>query len=178
MTTYSSGDGGLGANVYVFDTGINVEHGDFEGRAINCFACLPTCVSVSSCANNDDNGHGTHVAANVGDLQYGVAKHAIIHGMQVITTDGQGSLAGTLNAMSHVVDEGHAIYQMSISSATSALWDYTVDHVLANGVIVVVAATLVRMGAFTTQAAQTPHLTSELTMTTESFLPTATLEVA
>jgi len=133
-------DGGAGANVYVFDTGINVEHGDFEGRAINRFACLPTCVSVSSCANNDDNGHGTHVAATVGGLQYGVAKHATIHGMQVITTDGQGSLAGILNAMSHVMDEGHAIYQMSISSATSALWDYTVDHVSANGVIVVVSA--------------------------------------
>ena len=139
MTTCSSGDGGAGANVYVFDTDINVEHGDFEGRAINCFACLPTCVSVSSCANNDDNGYGTHVAANVGDLHYGVGKHAIIHGMQVITTDGQGSLAGILNAMSLVIDKRHAIYQMSISSATSVLWDYTVDHVTANGAIVVVA---------------------------------------
>eukprot|EP00450_Noctiluca_scintillans_P037068 CAMPEP_0194551052 /NCGR_PEP_ID=MMETSP0253-20130528/96025_1 /TAXON_ID=2966 /ORGANISM="Noctiluca scintillans" /LENGTH=715 /DNA_ID=CAMNT_0039398505 /DNA_START=31 /DNA_END=2178 /DNA_ORIENTATION=+ len=132
-------DGGAGANVYVFDTGINVEHGDFEGRAINRFACLPTCVSVSGCANNDDHGHGTHVAATVGGLQYGVAKHATIHGMQVLTAAGGGSLSGILNAMSHVMDEGHAIYQMSIGSATNSLWDYTVEHVTANDIIVVVA---------------------------------------
>ena len=83
-------DGGAGANVYVFDTGFNVNNGDFGGRAINRHSCLSLCAEVGSCTDNDAHGHGTHVAGPVAGHQYGVAKHATIHGMQVIGSDGRG----------------------------------------------------------------------------------------
>ena len=86
-------DGGAGANVYVFDTDINVNNGDFGGRVINRYSCLSLCAQ----------GHGTHVAGTVAGHQYGVAKHAIIHGMLVIGSDGGGTIIGVLNAIDEVV---------------------------------------------------------------------------
>ena len=38
--------------VYVFVTGINVNNGDFGGRAINRHSCLSLCAEVSSCTDN------------------------------------------------------------------------------------------------------------------------------
>ena len=75
-------DGEAGANVYAFDTGINVNNGDFGGWAINLCSCLSLRAEVGSCTDNDAQGHGIHVAGAAAGHQYGVAKHAIIHGMQ------------------------------------------------------------------------------------------------
>ncbi|KAK9759453.1 hypothetical protein K7432_017568 [Basidiobolus ranarum] len=47
---------GAGVDVYVIDTGINVRHSDFGGRAT-----LPVSF-ISGEATDDLNGHGTHVA--------------------------------------------------------------------------------------------------------------------
>ena len=75
-------DGGAGANVYAFDTGINVNNGDFSGSAVNRYSCLSLCAEVGNCTDNDAHGHGTHVAGTVAGHQYGVAKHATIHGIR------------------------------------------------------------------------------------------------
>ena len=96
-------DGGTGANVYAFDTGINVNNGDFGGWAINRYNCLSLCAEVGSCTDNDAQGHGIHVAGTAAGHRYGVAKHAIIHGMQVIGSDGGVTIIGVLNAMDEVV---------------------------------------------------------------------------
>jgi len=135
-------DGGAGANVYVFDTGINVNNGDFGGRAINRYSCLSWCVEVGSCTDNDDHGHGTHVAGTVAGIQYGVAKHATIHGMQVVGSDGRGTIIGVLYAMDEVVSSAERqIFQMSIASSASTMWDNAVDTATNSyAAIVVVAA--------------------------------------
>merc|ERR1719374_474289 len=140
-------DGGAGANVYVFDTGINVNNGDFGGRAINRYSCVSRrryslCAEVGSCTDNDDNGHGTHVAGTVAGHQYGVAKHATIHGMQVVGSDGTGTIIGVLNAMDEVVSSvERQIFQMSIASSASTMWDNAVNTATNDyAAIVVVAA--------------------------------------
>ena len=46
-------DGGVGANVYAFDAGINVNKGDFGERAIIRYSCLSLCAEVGSCTDND-----------------------------------------------------------------------------------------------------------------------------
>jgi len=46
---------GKGIDVYVIDTGIEVDHTQFEGRA-------SWGASFSTDGENDGNGHGTHVA--------------------------------------------------------------------------------------------------------------------
>ena len=120
-------DGGAGANVYVFDTGINVNNGDFGGRAINRYSCLSLCAEVGSCTDNDAHGHGTHVAGTVAGYQYGVAKHAIIRGMLVIGSD-DGTIIGVLNAMDEVVSSvERQIFQMSIASSAGTMWDTAVN---------------------------------------------------
>ena len=126
-------DGGAGTNVYVFDTGINVNNGDFEGRAINRYSCVSRrCYSlyaaVISCTDNDENGRGTHVAGTVTGSQHGVATHATILSMQVLGVDRTGTVIGVLNAMEQIVSSlERQIFQMSITSSKSALWDNAVD---------------------------------------------------
>ena len=46
-------DDGAGANVYVSDTDINVNNGDFGGRAINRYSCLSLCAEVDSGSTSD-----------------------------------------------------------------------------------------------------------------------------
>ena len=63
-------DDGAGTNVYVFDTGINVNNGDFGGRAINRYSCVSRrcyslCAAVIGRTDNDENGRGTHVEGTV-----------------------------------------------------------------------------------------------------------------
>ena len=66
---YSAG-GGEGVDVYVIDTGTNVDHVDFEGRA-SWGKTIPT-----GDADEDGNGHGTHCSGTVAGKKYGVAKKA------------------------------------------------------------------------------------------------------
>ena len=121
-------DCGAGANVYAFDTGINVNNGDFGGRAINRYSCLSLCAEVGSCTDNDAHGHGTHVAGTVAGHQYGVAKHATIHGVQVKGSDGRGTIIGVLNAMNEVVSSvERQIFQMSIASSAGTMRDTVVN---------------------------------------------------
>ena len=121
-------DGGVGANVYVFDEGMKVNNGDFGGKAINRCSCLSLCAEVGSCTDNDAHSHGTHVAETLAGHQYGVAKHATIHGMLVIGSDGEGIIIGVLNAMDEVVSSvERQIFQMSIASSASTMWDTTVN---------------------------------------------------
>ena len=118
-------DGGAGANVYAFDTGTNVNNGDFGGWATNRYICLSLCAEVGSCTDNDAQGHGIHVAGTAAGHQYVVAKHAIIHGMQVIGSDGGGTIIGALNAMDEVVSSVER--QMSIASSAGTVWDTVVN---------------------------------------------------
>jgi len=52
-------NGGDGVDVYVIDTGININHVEFEGRA-----SWGTTIPVDD-VDEDDNGHGTHVAGTI-----------------------------------------------------------------------------------------------------------------
>ena len=83
---------------------------------------------VGNCTDNDAHGHGTHVAGTVAGHQYGVTKHAIIHGMLVIGSDGGGTILGVLNAMDEVVSSvERQIFQMSIASSAGTMWDTAVN---------------------------------------------------
>jgi subtilisin family serine protease len=61
---------GEGVDAYIVDTGILLEHVDFNGRAV-------WGMTASAHQNEGDvdlNGHGTHVAGTIGSTTYGVAK--------------------------------------------------------------------------------------------------------
>ncbi|KAK9764153.1 hypothetical protein K7432_008576 [Basidiobolus ranarum] len=59
---------GQGVDVYIIDTGINVSHNEFGGRAT-----LPISF-ISGESTADLHGHGTHISGTIGGATYGVAK--------------------------------------------------------------------------------------------------------
>lgn len=88
-----SEDGGEGVDVYVIDTGTNIEHVDFEGRA-HWGKTIP--------ANDDDvdgNGHGTHCSGTIGGKKYGVAKKANIYAVKVLKSNGSGTMSDVVKGV-------------------------------------------------------------------------------
>ena len=96
-----SDNGGEGVDVYVIDTGTNVEHVDFEGRA-HWGKTIP--------ANDEDldgNGHGTHCSGTIGGKKFGVAKKANIYAVKVLKSNGSGTMSDVVKgvewaALSHI----------------------------------------------------------------------------
>lgn len=79
--------GGEGVTAYVIDTGVNVGHDDFDGRA-HWGKTVP-----SGDADEDGNGHGTHCAGTIGGSKYGVAKKAKIVAVKVLRSNGSGTMS-------------------------------------------------------------------------------------
>ncbi|KAK6526445.1 Basic amino-acid permease [Orbilia ellipsospora] len=71
---------GEGTYAYVIDSGVNVAHNDFEGRA----ECGYNALHPESSSHNDTVGHGTHVAGIIASKSYGVAKKAKVISVKVI----------------------------------------------------------------------------------------------
>ncbi|KAK7036506.1 proteinase B [Paramarasmius palmivorus] len=80
-------DGGEGVDVYVIDTGINVKHVEFEGRAL-WGKTMP-----QNDVDEDGNGHGTHCAGTIASRAYGVAKGANVIAVKVLGSNGSGSMS-------------------------------------------------------------------------------------
>ncbi|KAF2431525.1 subtilase [Tothia fuscella] len=88
-----SADGGEGVDVYVIDTGTNVNHVDFEGRA-KWGKTIP-----NGDADEDGNGHGTHCSGTVGGKKYGVAKKANIVAVKVLRSNGSGTMSDVVKGV-------------------------------------------------------------------------------
>src|SRR5690554_8085917 len=75
-------NGGEDISVFVIDTGININHKEFEGRAV-WGATIP-----DGDPDSDDNGHGTHCAGTIGSRAYGVSKKAKVVAVKVLRSNG------------------------------------------------------------------------------------------
>ena len=70
---------GSGTYAYVVDSGININHQEFGGRA--------SLGSNFAGGNHvDDGGHGTHVSGTIGGATYGVAKRTNLISVKVFGT--------------------------------------------------------------------------------------------
>lgn len=85
--------GGEGVDVYVIDTGTNIEHVDFEGRA-HWGKTIP-----QGDEDEDGNGHGTHCSGTVGGKKYGVAKKANIYAVKVLRSNGSGTMSDVVKGV-------------------------------------------------------------------------------
>ncbi|KAJ7188904.1 serine-type endopeptidase [Mycena filopes] len=88
FTRYEYDDqGGEGVDVYVIDTGINIAHQEFQGRA-SWGKTIP-----QNDVDEDGNGHGTHCAGTIASRKYGVAKAANVIAVKVLGSNGSGSMS-------------------------------------------------------------------------------------
>ncbi|KAG4261478.1 hypothetical protein FPRO03_11495 [Fusarium proliferatum] len=134
--TYDS-TAGAGTFVYVLDSGIYLEHEEFQGRAV--FGADTSGVTTKK-------QHGTLVAAIVNGATYGVAKKATVVDVQVLGDDG-GSSSGVLAGLSWTVNDivsknraGKAVINMSLSGGNSVILNEAVQKAIDAGIPVVAAA--------------------------------------
>ncbi|KAF9448260.1 hypothetical protein P691DRAFT_775538 [Macrolepiota fuliginosa MF-IS2] len=85
--------GGEGVDVYVIDTGINVDHDEFEGRA-HWGKTIP-----QNDEDIDGNGHGSHCAGTIASRKYGVAKQANVYAVKVLGTNGSGTMSDVVGGV-------------------------------------------------------------------------------
>lgn len=85
--------GGEGVDVYIIDTGVNVNHVEFGGRA-SWGATIP-----ANDVDEDGNGHGTHCAGTIGSAKYGVAKAANLIAVKVLGSNGSGSMSDVVGGV-------------------------------------------------------------------------------
>ncbi|KAJ2782847.1 proteinase B [Coemansia javaensis] len=141
--------GGAGITVYVVDTGININHVDFEGRAR-----WGKTVPVND-VDEDANGHGTHVAGTIAGKRYGVAKQAEVVAVKVLGSNGSGTMADVVmgveftvkehrRAVAEAAREGRAhrgsVANMSLGGGLSRALNLAVDAAVRAGVHYAVAA--------------------------------------
>jgi len=91
--------GGEGVDVYVIDTGINIEHVEFEGRA-SWGKTMP-----ENDEDLDGNGHGTHCAGTIASRKYGVAKGANVIAVKVLGSNGSGTMSDVVGGVAWAVEQ-------------------------------------------------------------------------
>lgn len=131
-------EGGKGVKVYVIDTGINVDHVDFDGRA-EWGATIP-----DNDEDEDGNGHGSHCAGTIAGKRYGVAKKANPVAVKVLRSSGSGTMSDVVKGVDwaveqHKIDEAKAlktgkkykgaVANMSLGGGRSRALDAAVDGV-------------------------------------------------
>jgi subtilisin family serine protease len=136
--TYTYSRTGAGVRAYIIDTGIDVAHQEFGGRASAGFdATLPVLGNADDC-----NGHGTHVAGTVGGTTYGIAKNVSLVAVKVLDCTGFGQTSGVIAGVDWVT-QNHvkpAVANMSLGGGASATLDQAVSNSIQAGVTYAVAA--------------------------------------
>ena len=123
---------GDGVTVYVVDTGIQVGHPEFGGRATHGYPGDA----------EDCHGHGTHVAGTIGGTTYGVAKGVDLVAVKVLDCAGTGTWADMIAGLEWVAANGvrPAVINMSLGGAFSETANEAVARLTDLGFPVVVAA--------------------------------------
>lgn len=131
---YYSWDGtGSGVRVYLVDTGINVSHPGFGGRATN--------LSWNSQYNGTDcNGHGTQMAGEIGGALYGVARSVQVSGVRVFDNcSGSTSTSAVIAGLNWIIANRQlpAIVNVSLRFSYSSALNLAADAVKNNGMLLV-----------------------------------------
>jgi cerevisin len=155
LTKYEYDDkGGEGVDVYVIDTGINIDHVEFEGRA-RWGKTMP-----ANDVDEDGNGHGTHCAGTIASRRYGVAKKANLIAVKVLGSNGSGSMSDVVGgvvwaseqaakaaakARAEYLATGYTAHKgsvanMSLGGGKSKALDQAVNAAVDNGMHFAVAA--------------------------------------
>ena len=138
-TTYNYTSTGAGVTAYIIDTGVEITHPDFGGRA----SVLGD--QIGDGRNGIDcNGHGTHVAGTVGGATWGVAKGVTIKAERVLNCSGSGTTAGVIAGIDAVTADHAAgtpaVANMSLGGGFSQALNDAVNNSINDGVTYALAA--------------------------------------
>jgi len=132
---------GAGVTAYIIDTGIYTAHNQFAGRARWGFS------AITNEANDDLNGHGTHVSGTVGGNTYGVAKKVTLVAVKVLAGNGSGTTVGVIAGVDWATkdhtDRGRdarSVANMSLGGGISATLDTAVNNSITAGISYAIAA--------------------------------------
>jgi len=126
---------GAGVHIYVFDTGIYLQHNEFEGRAF-------WGTNTADNTTTDGNGHGTHCAGIAAGKTYGLAKRATLVAVKVLTDQGTGSTQGVIDGINWAVSHHNrpSVGSMSVGGTKSPSLNSAVAAATEKGMQIVTAA--------------------------------------
>jgi subtilisin len=138
---------GRGVRVAVLDTGLDLQHPDFQGRSISSRSF------VLGEEAQDGHGHGTHcIGTACGPRQpgqsprYGIAFDSEIFAGKVLSNRGSGSDGGILAGITWAIANGCSVISMSLGAAVgpgqgfSPIFEAVAQRALAAGTLIVAAA--------------------------------------
>ncbi|WP_253258283.1 S8 family peptidase [Pseudonocardia sp. N23] len=132
---FTTNSTGAGVTIFVVDTGVDVTHPDFGGRAS---------VGTDTIDDNatDCDGHGTVVAGIAASTTYGVAKQASVSSVKVLDCNGTGTLSSLLSGVDWVArnHSGPSVAVMSWSYGSSDVLTAAVKGLVDSGVFVASSA--------------------------------------
>lgn len=126
--------------VYVMDSGIYINHPDFENRAS---------VGISLVKNEngiDKNGHGTHVAGIIGSATYGVAKKSQLISVQILDQFLSGYLSTIVSGLQWIYNHSKthtkkSVINLSVNGVgVNKFVNDAIDEMVRNNISVVVSA--------------------------------------
>lgn len=129
---------GMQVNAYVLDSGVQIYHPEFEGRAIHGR-------DFTRDGPGDVNGHGTHVAGIIGSRTYGVAKNVQIVEVKALNDKGAGSLSTIIAAIefaaNHRLQSGRmGVANLSLGAYKNAMLNSAIEKAVRAGLVIVAAA--------------------------------------
>jgi len=129
---------GQNVNIYIIDTGIFIEHNDFQGRAKYGQNFVDT-------VDTDQNGHGTHCAGTAAGATWGIAKKANLIAVKVLGAGGSGATSGVIAGINwvtqqHVAGNHPSVASMSLGSSTDGGKNAAIAASSRQGVVYSVAA--------------------------------------
>lgn len=133
--SYTTNATGAGVTVYVLDTGIDVTHPQFEGRATEA-------VNTVDDISGDCDGHGTVVAGIAAARDFGVAKQAQVRSVKVLDCTGAGTLSSLLAGIDWVArnQRGPSVAVMSWSYGPSDVLLAAIGELVGRGLFVASSA--------------------------------------
>ncbi|GLW91164.1 S8 family peptidase [Actinokineospora globicatena] len=134
---YTYPNGGEGVTAYVIDSGINIGHTEFEGRASYGYDILDNDTEAADCYF-----HGTHVAGTIAGKTVGVAKKAKLVAVRSLDCKGSGPDSATVSAMEWVAKNAvkPAVVNLSLGMDTVGVGDEQAKAMVAKGIVVAVSA--------------------------------------
>jgi subtilisin family serine protease len=134
---------GKAIRIAVLDTGLDLRHPDFTGRAIKTKSFIP------GEPVQDGHGHGTHcigTACGFKDLngrRYGIGREAVIFAGKVLSNGGSGPTSGILAGMEWAIANRCKVISMSLGNSVatpSTAYETAGRRALQNGCLIVAAA--------------------------------------